>query len=149
MNLQSPVLELELYPLVHGDNMVIQVEEAKHNEQIKHYMKKTYEQPVRFSPCSRTDVPSWPLFLTRPSTLSLASFKAGRQSADACALAKLKLQLTLPTSLGGRGSVGAQIPALSRRPSLCAGKPNWASGLGHTSAVKGPCRVRTCPRVVG
>ena len=42
LNLQPPALKLELYPLLHGDNMVIQVEEAKHNEQIK----KTYEKII-------------------------------------------------------------------------------------------------------
>ena len=35
LNLQPPALKLELYPLLHGDNMVIQVKETKHNEQIK------------------------------------------------------------------------------------------------------------------
>ena len=50
MNLQHPALKLELNPLLHGDNMVIQVEEAKHSEQIKHYMKKSYELELGLNP---------------------------------------------------------------------------------------------------
>ena len=50
LNLQPPALKLELYPLLHGDNMVIQVEEAKHNEQIKKYMKKSYDHELGLNP---------------------------------------------------------------------------------------------------
>ena len=50
LNLQPPALKLELYPLLHGDNMFIQVEEAKHNEQVTHYMKKSYKHELGLNP---------------------------------------------------------------------------------------------------